>query len=337
MNFSIITPVLNSERVIENFLKFIIKSTKNLNFEIILIDGGSTDKTIEIIQKYKNNLPIKLLDNPNKDFESGKIIGIKNSKNDIIIFLDSDNYIVDNNFFIKFLSAYKDKDILAAEPSSFAYFENDNFANQLHSLIGCADPISIFIKNYSHYNNISKKLMGLNYISIDNKDFIKIKFISHLPTVGANGFSIRKSALKKLEYNRNFSDIGKFVEFVKKYNEYNFAKIKTSIYHKSFDGFLHFCFKQKRRINLYLLHKNQKIDTGYNWNFNKIGLIQFIISNLLIFPLFIQAFIGYSNKKSIAWFYYPFYCLTTFYIYGFYTTLDLFLKTSHYKYERYKT
>lgn len=68
MSFSIITPVLNAERVIENFLNYIAKSTKNLNFEIIFADGGSSDRTLEIINNFKNELPISIYNNPKKRF-----------------------------------------------------------------------------------------------------------------------------------------------------------------------------------------------------------------------------------------------------------------------------
>lgn len=337
MSFSIITPVLNSERVIKNFLDNITKSTKNLNFEIIFADGGSNDKTLEIINNFKNILPIRVYDNPKKDFESGRVVGIKNSKYDIIFFLDSDNFITDTKFFLKFLKAYEDENILAAEPSSYTYMKDDNTANKIHSLIGCADPISVFIKNYAHYSNISKKLMGINFLNINNRDFVKIKFIDKIPTIGANGFTIRKKALQKLKNYKNFSDIGRFVEFTSIYNDYNFAKIKTNIYHKSFDGYLHFCFKQKRRIKLYLLYRNKRINTGYNWSTNRIGLFNFTLANLFVFPLIIQATIGFFNKNSKAWFFYPLYSLTTFYIYSFYFLIDFFRKTSQYKFENYKT
>lgn len=337
MSFSIITPVLNAERVIENFLNYIAKSTKNLNFEIIFADGGSSDRTLEIINNFKNELPISIYNNPKKDFESGRVVGIKNSKYDLIFFLDSDNFITDRKFFLKFLEAYKDESILAAEPSGYTYIKNDNIANKIHSLIGCADPISVFIKNYAHYNNIFKKMMGINYLNIDHKDFVKIKFIDKIPTIGANGFTIRKKALKKLKNYKNFSDIGRFVEFTNIYNNYNFAKIKTDIYHKSFDGYLHFCFKQKRRIKLYLLHKNKGINTGYNWSINRIGLFYFTLANLFLLPLIIQATLGFFNKKSKAWFFYPLYSLTTFYIYSFYFLVNFFRKTSRYKFENYKT
>lgn len=139
-----------------------------------------------------------------KDFESGRVVGIKNSKYDLIFFLDSDNFITDRKFFLKFLEAYKDESILAAEPSGYTYIKNDNIANKIHSLIGCADPISVFIKNYAHYNNIFKKMMGINYLNIDHKDFVKIKFIDKIPTISR--FDSNKSILYFFEASKAIKD-----------------------------------------------------------------------------------------------------------------------------------
>ena len=49
---SIITSVLNDEKGIEATIKSVIRQ-KYKNIEYIIIDGGSTDKTLKIIRKYK--------------------------------------------------------------------------------------------------------------------------------------------------------------------------------------------------------------------------------------------------------------------------------------------
>ncbi len=54
--FSIITVVLNNEKFIEDTIKSVIN--QNVDFEYIIIDGGSTDKTVEIIQKYEDKLDL---------------------------------------------------------------------------------------------------------------------------------------------------------------------------------------------------------------------------------------------------------------------------------------
>ena len=52
MKISIITVCLNSERTIEQTIQSVIGQC-DYNYEYIIIDGGSTDRTIEIIEKYR--------------------------------------------------------------------------------------------------------------------------------------------------------------------------------------------------------------------------------------------------------------------------------------------
>ena len=52
---SIITAVFNGEKYLEQTIKSIINQTYK-NFEYIIIDGGSTDGTLEIIKKYEDKI-----------------------------------------------------------------------------------------------------------------------------------------------------------------------------------------------------------------------------------------------------------------------------------------
>ncbi len=96
--FSIITPVLNGEK----FIKKNIESLKNQsfkNYEHIIIDGKSSDKTIQIINKNKNKKNILII---KKDKNLWEAInrGIKISKGNFIGILNSDDYLYRNGLKI---------------------------------------------------------------------------------------------------------------------------------------------------------------------------------------------------------------------------------------------
>ena len=88
---SILIPVFNEENYISDCLNSIVKNDKSkYNFEIIIIDGGSTDKTLEIIKEYTLLYPyIKYLKNHKKYIPDALNLGIKKSKSKYIIRLDA--------------------------------------------------------------------------------------------------------------------------------------------------------------------------------------------------------------------------------------------------------
>ena len=57
ITLSIFVPCLNEEKNITNALNNIKESVQNINYEILVADDASKDKTIEMIEKFKNNNP----------------------------------------------------------------------------------------------------------------------------------------------------------------------------------------------------------------------------------------------------------------------------------------
>ncbi|MBM6866846.1 glycosyltransferase [Bacteroides caecigallinarum] len=97
---SIIIPVYNAALYIERCFNSIISQSYN-NYEIIVINDGSTDNSLKIINRYielNKGIDIKLIDKTNSGVSDTRNKGIELAKGKWITFIDVDDYI-DENFF----------------------------------------------------------------------------------------------------------------------------------------------------------------------------------------------------------------------------------------------
>lgn len=90
--FSLIIPAYNVEKYIKKCLDSVLNQTYN-NYEIIIINDGSTDNTSKILESYKSNKKIKIINQENKGLSSARNMGVSNAKGDYILFIDSDDFI----------------------------------------------------------------------------------------------------------------------------------------------------------------------------------------------------------------------------------------------------
>ncbi len=106
---SVVVPVYNVEKYLETCLNSIInQSYKNL--EIIVVNDGSTDNSLEICKKYqKLDNRIILIDQKNKGLSAARNVGILKATGDYIHFIDSDDFIT-LNYYEKMLEALSDTD-----------------------------------------------------------------------------------------------------------------------------------------------------------------------------------------------------------------------------------
>jgi glycosyltransferase involved in cell wall biosynthesis len=103
--FSIITVVLNNRKKLKKCIKSVL--TQNYrNFEHIIIDGGSTDGTHNILKEYNKDVKKIIIKKDNNMWEAMNT-GIKNANGEIICILNSDDYFtknalkIVNNYFLK--------------------------------------------------------------------------------------------------------------------------------------------------------------------------------------------------------------------------------------------
>ena len=85
---SFIIPTKNNAGTIEQCLNSLLRYRESIK-DIIVVDGQSTDGTLDIVRKF----PVKILADPGKGQNLAYEIGWRNSEGDIVIFMDADAYL----------------------------------------------------------------------------------------------------------------------------------------------------------------------------------------------------------------------------------------------------
>lgn len=106
---SVIVPVYNVEDYLDKCISSIITQSYD-NFELILIDDGSTDKSGEICDSFslKDNR-IKVIHKVNGGVSSARNYGLEQAHGEYVCFVDSDDYVL-NDYLINFIN-YADEDV----------------------------------------------------------------------------------------------------------------------------------------------------------------------------------------------------------------------------------
>lgn len=314
-SISVLIPTLNAASVLGKCLKSIVEQDyPKEKLEIIIADGGSTDKTLEIAKKYG----AKIYKNPLKTGEAGKAVALKKAKNELVALIDSDNILPDKNWFKEMVEPFSSPEIIGSEPWEFSYRKQDGFIDRYCALLGMNDPLCLFLGNYDKKSVLTGKWTELPVKEEDKRNWLKVTLKpGAIPTIGANGTILRRKVLVDSGLVENYLfDIDIIAQLATK-KPVKFAKIKTGIIHLYCGSDIgKFIRKQKRRIRDYLYY--QKIGARkYPWQQqNKLGLLKFIFACITVIPLIYQTLKGFLKKPDSAWFFHPLACWLTLYAYA---------------------
>jgi len=110
IKLSLIVPIYNIEDYLEKCLDSLIK-IKEGKIEIILVNDGSTDGSLDLCLKYrKKDNRIKIINKKNGGLSDARNKGLKEANGEFIWFIDGDDYISDVDSLFKYLN--KDNDII---------------------------------------------------------------------------------------------------------------------------------------------------------------------------------------------------------------------------------
>lgn len=326
---SVVIPTLNSERTLSLCLNSIKAQNYPGSLEVIIADGGSTDKTLSIARArdariVKNNL---------KTGEAGKSVGAKTAHGEILAFIDSDNVLPNDRWLRKMAQPFLDnKDIVASEPLFFTYRKKDHWLTRYFALLGMGDPLNLFIGNYDKYSFVTDRWTDLDILSEDKGRYLLLELSREIPTIGANGFLIRKSALKKYPVKDYLFDID-VVRFLAKKAPVKVAKVKVGIVHLFAGDISTFVRKQRRRIRDYFYFQKSGLRAEPDAQKLEEGKKKFVLACITVLPPILQMVIGFLRKRDMAWLFHPLACWLTLIVY---VTESLYQPFTHKQLDRSK-
>ena len=106
---SIIVPVYNAEKYLKRCIDSILKQ-RNTNFELLLINDGSTDSSGQICNEYAlTDNRIRVFHKDNEGVSSARNVGLDNAKGEWLAFIDADD-IIDEDYLL--LEGYEQTDVI---------------------------------------------------------------------------------------------------------------------------------------------------------------------------------------------------------------------------------
>ena len=158
---SIIVPVFNIDKYLERCIQSLLQQTYK-NYEIILVDDGSTDTSAKICDKYASqNKNITVIHKSNSGLGMARNTGIENASGDLIKFIDGDDYI-EKNHLENLINLVNEKSADAVLCGYTRVFKNGSAQKHKHIYSGKTFEGSQII------NNVIPKLCGKKPDKSDN-------------------------------------------------------------------------------------------------------------------------------------------------------------------------
>lgn len=196
-SISIVIATYNSTRTIERCLKSIQGQVyPKHKIEIIVADGGSTDKTVEIAKQF--GAKVIAIDPAKQNAEYNKSIGIKNAKNELLAMIDHDNILPHPQWLSKMVRPFVEHaEIVGVETLRYAYDPREGVLDRYFALFGTGDPFVWYLGRADRLSYMFDRYNLAGEIVFDGDYYIVRFAIDRIPTIGANGFIVRRAILMK--------------------------------------------------------------------------------------------------------------------------------------------
>ncbi|MBR6126509.1 glycosyltransferase [bacterium] len=169
---SVVIPVYNSEKYLRECLDSVLSQTYN-NLEIICVNDGSTDNSLDILKEYaEKDGRIAIIDKENQGAATARNAGLKKATGEYVIFFDSDDYMSNNTLEELYKSSKEnDADVTICKTNNINMHLGKIVPNELSVIdeyIGCKKVFS----PCEFADNIFQFCIGWPWNKLYKRDFI---------------------------------------------------------------------------------------------------------------------------------------------------------------------
>lgn len=317
---SVLTCTYNGEKTIENCLKGLFMQDYPLEkIEWIFADGGSSDKTVEIIKKWQKKYPkvIKFYENK-AQFSDGRGKGYdifsRKAQNELIWFMDQDNILVQKDWIKNMVKILVENSDIQAVQSRMIIPKNGTILDKYLNAIGIEDPFAI------HYSLNAQIVLNPEKFKFNEKgNFWEYQIDTQdFYYAGSNGFMIRREAF----FNSGGWNQDTDLFYRMGLNHYKVAVPKdVKIYHQTSTNLKHFLTKRGFYVQYYLSQNYEGrdfywFDLKKNTSKQNFRFIRAVLFNMTIIPGLIQGLRMYFKTNKKYWLLHPFilFSITSSYI-----------------------
>ncbi|MFH2019563.1 MAG: glycosyltransferase family 2 protein [bacterium] len=315
LSVSVVMATYNSERTVEQALRSVREQDYPQDkIEIVVADGGSSDKTRQFLSKYK----AKVINERTGSPEKAKALAIKKAKGELVLFLASDNELTSKAWLREMVGCLKkEKQAVAAYSWRYQWRETDTSLNRYFALLGANDPVAWFMGRADRQGWGSKKWKLSGEVKNKGKYFT-VKFNEwNMPTLGDNGFLIwREELLRAGIGGKQYFHIDAVYDLVK-LGKNLFVVGKSTIEHNT--GGRYGSFLAKRGKYMRELYLKVRAKRRYRWDEtrrDKVKILGFVIYTLTLVGPIMWSVRGYIWKRDLAWFWHLPMCLGILIVYG---------------------
>lgn len=170
MFFSIIIPVYNVERYLTECMNSILSQSFN-SFEIILVDDGSTDKSPAICDDFASmDQRIRVIHKPNGGQSSARNVGTQIARGEYIIYIDSDDFIIDQDFLKKITEVADGRDIV--------FYKHKKFEDISKRFSECSYSFTFMDENTPYMDSLKKMITQDAFFGMPWNKCIRRKMIT---------------------------------------------------------------------------------------------------------------------------------------------------------------